>query len=175
MGRWITRAIPWALLTFLTLGTAILMGGYWAYKTLGWGGYWGWDPVENTASCPGSSPRRSCTDVPPAVAKTPRRINLILACTAYASILYGTFLTRSECSRTLRTLVIDLGITGWLVGILASFIVLSVGLLAWRWRRIPGVEEDASPLLSRSVLFILGIGGVLRLGGVILLGTSALC
>ncbi|HEV8268529.1 MAG TPA: cytochrome c biogenesis protein CcsA, partial [Thermoanaerobaculia bacterium] len=45
---WVVRAMPWALFTFLTLGTAILMGGYWAYKTLGWGGYWGWDPVENT-------------------------------------------------------------------------------------------------------------------------------
>jgi cytochrome c-type biogenesis protein CcmF len=49
---WITRALPWALLTFLTLGTAILMGGYWAYKTLGWGGYWAWDPVENTSLVP---------------------------------------------------------------------------------------------------------------------------
>ena len=49
---WVTRAIPWALFTFVTLGTAILMGGYWAYKTLGWGGYWGWDPVENTSLVP---------------------------------------------------------------------------------------------------------------------------
>ncbi len=49
---WIARTLPWALLTFLTLGTAILMGGYWAYKTLGWGGYWGWDPVENTSLVP---------------------------------------------------------------------------------------------------------------------------
>src|SRR5450756_782508 len=42
---WVVCAMPWALFTFVTLGTAILMGGYWAYKTLGWGGYWGWDPV----------------------------------------------------------------------------------------------------------------------------------
>jgi cytochrome c-type biogenesis protein CcmF len=93
---WITRALPWALLTFLTLGTAILMGGYWAYKTLGWGGYWGWDPVENTSLVPwlftaalvhGMFLQRT--------RKRHRKINLILACTAFAAILYGTFLTRS--------------------------------------------------------------------------------
>ena len=82
---WITRALPWALLTFLTLGTAILMGGYWAYKTLGWGGYWGWDPVENTSLVPwlftaalvhGMFLQRA--------RKRHRKVNLILACTAYA-------------------------------------------------------------------------------------------
>src|SRR6186713_147668 len=50
--EWATRAFPWALGAFLVLGTAILMGGYWAYKTLGWGGYWGWDPVENASLIP---------------------------------------------------------------------------------------------------------------------------
>ena len=49
---WAARAFPWALGGFLVLGTAILMGGYWAYKTLGWGGYWGWDPVENASLIP---------------------------------------------------------------------------------------------------------------------------
>ncbi len=63
---WVVRAMPWALFTFVTLGTAILMGGYWAYKTLGWGGYWAWDPVENTSLVPwlatvGARPRH----VPP--------------------------------------------------------------------------------------------------------------
>ena len=139
---WITRALPWALLTFLTLGTAILMGGYWAYKTLGWGGYWGWDPVENTSLVPwlftaalvhGMFLQRS--------RKRHRKINLILACTAYAAILYGTFLTRSGVLADFSVhSFIDLGITGWLVGILGTFIVLSVALIAWRWRTIPGVR-----------------------------------
>ncbi|HXU32448.1 MAG TPA: cytochrome c biogenesis protein CcsA, partial [Thermoanaerobaculia bacterium] len=49
---WAARAFPWALFGFLVLGCAILMGGYWAYKTLGWGGFWGWDPVENASLIP---------------------------------------------------------------------------------------------------------------------------
>ncbi len=172
---WIVRALPWALLTFLTLGTAILMGGYWAYKTLGWGGYWGWDPVENTSLVPwlftaalvhGMFLQR--------VRKRHRKINLILACTAYAAILYGTFLTRSGVLADFSVhSFIDLGITGWLVAILGTFVVASIALLAWRWRSIPVVAEEESPLLSRSVLFILGIAVFCALATVILLGTSA--
>ncbi len=172
---WITRALPWALLTFLTLGTAILMGGYWAYKTLGWGGYWGWDPVENTSLVPwlfttalvhGMFLQRS--------RKRHRKVNLILACTAYAAILYGTFLTRSGVLADFSVhSFIDLGITAWLVGILGAFVGLSIVLLAWRWRSIPTIQEEEAPLLSRSVLFILGIAVFCALGCVILLGTSA--
>ncbi|MGE5415033.1 MAG: heme lyase CcmF/NrfE family subunit [Syntrophomonadaceae bacterium] len=172
---WITRALPWVLLTFLTLGTAILMGGYWAYKTLGWGGYWGWDPVENTSLVPwlfttalvhGMFLQRA--------KKQHRKINLLLACTAYAAILYGTFLTRSGVLADFSVhSFIDLGITGWLVGILAIFIGTSAALIAWRWREIPGTSHEEPPLLSRSVFFILGIAVFCALATVILLGTSA--
>jgi cytochrome c-type biogenesis protein CcmF len=172
---WIPRALPWVLLTFLTLGTAILMGGYWAYKTLGWGGYWGWDPVENTSLVPwlftaalvhGMFLQRS--------RKRHRKVNLILACTAYATILYGTFLTRSGVLADFSVhSFIDLGITGWLVAILGSFVGLSVLLIAFRWRAIPTADDEEAPLLSRSVLFILGIASFCALGLVILLGTSA--
>lgn len=172
---WIARTLPWALLTFLTLGTAILMGGYWAYKTLGWGGYWGWDPVENTSLVPwlfttalvhGMFLQRA--------RKRHRKVNLILACTAYATILYGTFLTRSGVLADFSVhSFIDLGITGWLVAILGTFLGLSIVLIAWRWRSIPTASDEEGPLLSRSVLFILGIASFCALGLVILLGTSA--
>jgi cytochrome c-type biogenesis protein CcmF len=172
---WVTRALPWALFTFVTLGTAILMGGYWAYKTLGWGGYWGWDPVENTSLVPwlctaalvhGMFLQRT--------RKRHRKVNLLLACLAYITILYGTFLTRSGILADFSVhSFIDLGITGWLVAILMTFLVLSLALLAWRWRSIPVESEEEGPALSRSVLFILGIAAFCALAFVILLGTSA--
>ena len=172
---WVTRAIPWALLTFVTLGTAILMGGYWAYKTLGWGGYWGWDPVENTSLVPwlftvalvhGMFLQR--------VRQRHRKVNLILACAAFATILYGTFLTRSGVLADFSVhSFIDLGITGWLVAILAFFVVGSIALIAVRWRSIPVAPEEETGLLSRGVLFILGIAVFCALAFVILLGTSA--
>jgi len=172
---WVTRAIPWALLSFVTLGTAILMGGYWAYKTLGWGGYWGWDPVENTSLVPwlftaalvhGMFLQR--------VRQRHRKVNLILACSAFATILYGTFLTRSGILADFSVhSFVDLGITGWLVGILAFFVVGSIALIAARWRSIPVAPEEETGLLSRGVLFILGIAVFCALAFVILLGTSA--
>ena len=173
---WIARTLPWALLTFLTLGTAILMGGYWAYKTLGWGGYWGWDPVENTSLVPWLFTAALVHGMFLQKARRRhRKINLILACTAFATILYGTFLTRSGVLADFSVhSFVDLGITGWLVAILGSFIGLSILMLAFRWRAIPAAdEEEEAPLLSRSVLFILGIAVFCALGIVILLGTSA--
>jgi cytochrome c-type biogenesis protein CcmF len=172
---WVVRAIPWALFTFVTLGTAILMGGYWAYKTLGWGGYWGWDPVENTSLVPWL-----CTGALvhgmflQRVKHRHRRVNLLLACAAFATILYGTFLTRSGILADFSVhSFIDLGITGWLVTILLGFILLSAGLIAYRWKDVPVAEEPEPPILSRSVLFILGIAVFCALAFVILLGTSA--
>ncbi len=44
---WLRRALPWGLFGFAILGLAMMMGGYWAYEMLGWGGFWEWDPVEN--------------------------------------------------------------------------------------------------------------------------------
>ena len=171
---WIVRALPWALLTFLTLGTAILMGGYWAYKTLGWGGYWGWDPVENTSLVPwlitvalvhGMFLQRS--------RKRHRRVNLFLAIIAYVCILYGTFLTRSGVLADFSVhSFVDLGITGWLVADLLGFLLLGAGLLVWRWKAVPA-EEEQTPVLSRSVFFIISIAALVGLALVILLGTSS--
>ncbi len=50
--EWTKVSLPWVLLSLASLGTAIMLGGYWAYETLGWGGYWGWDPVENASLVP---------------------------------------------------------------------------------------------------------------------------
>jgi cytochrome c-type biogenesis protein CcmF len=151
------------------------MGGYWAYKTLGWGGYWGWDPVENTSLVPWL-----CTAALvhglflQRVRKRHRKVNLLLACLAFVTILYGTFLTRSGILADFSVhSFIDLGITGWLVAILLAFLALSLGLLLLRWRAIPVERDEETPLISRSVLFILGIAAFCALSFVILLGTSA--
>ena len=50
--NWIKKVFPFSIFVGLSLGTGIILGGYWAYTTLGWGGYWGWDPVENSSFIP---------------------------------------------------------------------------------------------------------------------------
>ena len=180
---WVVRAMPWALFTFVTLGTAILMGGYWAYKTLGWGGYWGWDPVENTSLVPWLATVALVHGMALQKAREKhRKINIILAILAFCCILYGTFLTRSGVLADFSVhSFIDLGITGWLVGIIVVFLFGGLGLLAWRWKEIPVAsdidaetgKEKEEPFLSRSVLFILSVTLFCASGVVILLGTSA--
>ena len=180
---WVVRAMPWALFTFVCLGTAILMGGYWAYKTLGWGGYWAWDPVENTSLVPWLATTALVHGM--FLQKTRekhRKVNVILAILAFCCILYGTFLTRSGVLADFSVhSFVDLGITGWLVAIIVAFLFGGLALLAFRWREIPVVneidpetgKEKEEPFLSRSVLFILSVTLFCASGLVILLGTSA--
>ena len=171
---WAARAFPWALLGFLVLGCAILMGGYWAYKTLGWGGYWGWDPVENASFIPflfltilvhGLHMERTRGRY--------RRANYVLAAMAYISVLYGTFLTRSGVLADFSVhSFVDLGISGWLIALLASFFGLSIWLVATRWRSIP-TEPNEDPFLSRGTWMVLGTIAIGASALLIATGTSA--
>jgi cytochrome c-type biogenesis protein CcmF len=171
---WAARAFPWALGGFLVLGCAILMGGYWAYKTLGWGGYWGWDPVENASLIPwlfgtvmihGLHMERTKGRY--------RRANYVLAALVYLSVLYGTFLTRSGVLADFSVhSFVDLGISGWLIALMGTFVGLSVWLLATRLRQVP-TKPNEDPFLSRGTFLVLSTITVLVCAVVITFGTSA--
>ncbi|HEV8629860.1 MAG TPA: cytochrome c biogenesis protein CcsA [Thermoanaerobaculia bacterium] len=172
--RWAHLAFPWALGGFLVLGTAILLGGYWAYKTLGWGGYWGWDPVENASLVPwllgtvlihGLHMERRKGRY--------RRANLVFACLLYFSVLYGTFLTRSGVLADFSVhSFVDLGISGWLIGLMAFFMIGGTYLLVTRLRTVPS-EPSEDPILSRGSFMVLAtvVVGISAL--VIAVGTSS--
>jgi cytochrome c-type biogenesis protein CcmF len=179
---WARRAFPWALAGFLVLGCAILMGGYWAYKTLGWGGYWGWDPVENASLIPWILGVALIHGLHMERAKGRyRKANLLLACLGYLAVLYGTFLTRSGVLADFSVhSFVDLGISGWLVGLMAVFFLLSMGLLAWRWRSIPTVKNEdpltnaeGETVLSRGTVMVLATIVLLLAAAVVTFGTSA--
>lgn len=171
---WAARAFPWALGGFLVLGTAILMGGYWAYKTLGWGGYWGWDPVENASFIPwlfgtvmihGLHMERRQGRY--------RRANFVFATLTYMSVLYGTFLTRSGVLADFSVhSFVDLGISGWLIGLMGFFAVLSIVLLALRLREVP-TRANEDPILSRGAFMVMSTIAVTISALVITAGTSA--
>ena len=172
--RWAKMAFPWALFGFLVLGTAILMGGYWAYKTLGWGGYWGWDPVENASLIPwllgvilihGLHLERTRGRY--------RRANRVVACLLYLSVLYGTFLTRSGVLADFSVhSFVDLGISGWLVALMAFFVGTSIFLLATRLPKVP-TRENEDPVLSRGFFLVASTVTVALSALVITIGTSA--
>ncbi len=172
--KWASRAFPWALGGFLVLGTAILMGGYWAYKTLGWGGYWGWDPVENASLIPwllgtvlihGLYLERTRGRF--------RRANLVIACLLYLSVLYGTFLTRSGVLADFSVhSFVDLGISRWLLAWMGFFAFASLYLLATRLKQVP-TKKNEDPLLSRGAALVVSTLVISVSALVVTLGTSA--
>ncbi len=172
---WAARAFPWALGGFLVLGTAILMGGYWAYKTLGWGGYWGWDPVENASFIPwlfgtvlihGLYMERTKGRF--------RRANYVFTFLTYISVLYGTFLTRSGVLADFSVhSFVDLGISGWLTFLLGGFMLLGLYLIVTRWKEIPTVPSEDPSFLSRGTFLVMGSITILIAALVITAGTSA--
>ena len=171
---WAERAFPWALVGFLVLGTAITMGGYWAYKTLGWGGYWGWDPVENASFIPWLFGTTLIHGLHMEKAKGRyRRANYVFAFLTYISVLYGTFLTRSGVLADFSVhSFVDLGISGWLTLLLGGFFLLGLVLLILRWREIP-TEPNEDPFLSRGTFMVLATITILVMAVVVTFGTSA--
>lgn len=92
---WVSRVRPWAMVSTAILGVGITMGGLWAYETLGWGGFWGWDPVENASFVPWLC---VVALVHGLIVQTTRKrwfgINLWLGALPFLTFCYGTFLTR---------------------------------------------------------------------------------
>jgi cytochrome c-type biogenesis protein CcmF len=136
---WIKPALPWTLFAFVTLGAGILIGGYWSYKVLGWGGYWAWDPVENASLLPWLL---IIALIHGMVLQYKRKklykTNLILAVSSFILIIYCTFLTRSGILANFSVhSFADLGITGWLVFFILAFLIISLGLFFLRLKDMP--------------------------------------
>jgi len=94
--RWFKLALPWTLFSGMVLGTGIMLGGFWAYGVLGWGGYWGWDPVENSSFVPWIAIVAGIhTMISQEKTGKFKRTSLLLCVAAYVLVLYSTFLTRS--------------------------------------------------------------------------------
>ncbi|MBO9335895.1 MAG: cytochrome c biogenesis protein CcsA [Roseiflexus sp.] len=170
---WVHDALPWTLAAWVSLGLALLLGGYWAYETLGWGGYWGWDPVENSSLVPWLTSTALLHAM--LVQRTGhglRRTTFALAIATYVLVFYSTFLTRSGVlsSFSVHSFVEE----GLKTVLFASLVLLAFGgfgMLAWRWRDIPS-KPLSDKLLSRDSFFVLGIIALLVIATVIGLGTS---
>ena len=151
--------MPRWLKGFLTAG--IVLGSWWSYEVLGWGGYWGWDPVENASLVPWLTSVALVHGMLLQKARGRfRKLNYFLAAVSYVLVLYATFLTRSGVLADFSVhSFVDLGITGWLVGVLVIFLLLGLGALLLRWREIPAQPGD-EPFLSRTVFSVMAIAAL---------------
>jgi cytochrome c-type biogenesis protein CcmF len=144
--EWIKPALPWTSLAALVLGVGILMGAYWAYETLNFGGYWNWDPVENAIYIPWLVLVAALhTMLIVQKNNTALRTSIILTISMFVLVLYSTFLTRSGIlgNASVHSFT-DLGLSGQLLLYLFTFLAVSVGLLVWQWKKIPSDEKELS-------------------------------
>ncbi len=155
-GHWFSSGFSWTLFAALTLGAGIIIGGFWAYEVLGWGGYWGWDPVENSSLVPWLT---LLALVHGFVIQRARgslvRTNALIAILVFLFVLYATFLTRSGVLADFSVhSFVDLGINGYLIGVLAVSTVLGIGVFVWRFRSVTSAKMDFSHLNREMTLAI---------------------
>lgn len=170
---WVKRALPWTLAAWAFLGLALLLGGYWAYETLGWGGYWGWDPVENSSLVPwliltalihGMLVQRSHGGL--------RKTNLVLGVATYITVFYATFMTRSGvyANFSVHSFVAE-GIFEGLVGFQIFLLAVAIVSLLARWNDIPA-RPLSDKFFSRDSFFVLAIITIVMTALVVGIGTS---
>ena len=144
--EWIKPALPWALFSALVLGIGIVMGAYWAYETLNFGGYWNWDPVENAVYVPWLVMVAAIhTMIIYKNNKTALKTSIILIISQFILILYATFLTRSGVlgNASVHSFT-DLGLSGQLLIYLLFFVVVAVGFMVAKWKYIPSDAKELS-------------------------------
>ena len=130
---WARFVRPFALVAwgFLTLGIA--MGSYWAYYTLGWGGFWFWDPVENASLMPWLAGTAFLHSVAVMEKRDALKVwTIFLAILAFSFSLLGTFLVRSGVLTSVHAFASDPRRGVFILLILAVFIAGSLSLFAWR-------------------------------------------
>lgn len=143
---WFKKSFVWVLVAVIVLGVGIMMGAFWAYETLNFGGYWNWDPVENAVFVPWIA----LVALLHTFTLNDRKgsalgLSYILGLSVFVLIMYSTFLTRSGIlgSGSVHSFT-DLGLSGQLLISLLLFVFASIALLVYRWKSIPKSDSEVS-------------------------------
>ena len=165
---WLFQSRNWVLFAWVTLtGGGILLGGWWAYMELGWGGYWAWDPVENASLIPWLiSSAFLHTAMIGKQRNTLHRSNLILICLSLIACFFATFLVRSNVIDSLHTF----GGSG--VGFpLATFMVLALGFTFFVALTGKGDKSAVDNFWSKQGMMIVTVWLLLALAVIVAMGT----
>ena len=152
--EWIRTTRRWTLVGWLFLSLGLILGGRWAYDVLGWGGYWGWDPVENAAFLPWLTATAFLHSVMIQEKRGMlKKWNLVLIILTYALVIFGTFLTRSGVLSSVHAFAQSAIGPSFFTFIGLTFIV-SLTLLFREWDHLKS-EHQMDSLLSRESAFLL--------------------
>jgi cytochrome c-type biogenesis protein CcmF len=151
---WIGLIRRWALIAWGFLTAGVMLGGWWAYYELGWGGYWAWDPVENASFMPwllGTALVHSIT------VQDRRRMlhawNIFLVISTFSLSLLGTFLVRSGVLSSVHAFAVDPGRGAYILAFMTIVLTVSFGIFMLRGR-YQQAEEAITSLMSRESLFV---------------------
>jgi cytochrome c-type biogenesis protein CcmF len=165
-GPWTRQAEVWNLWAWVALTAGIVLGARWAYVELGWGGYWAWDPVENTSLLPWlTSTAVLHTGVAHRRTGRPRLAGVVLVAVTFALCLFGTFLTRSGVVSSVHAFGTS-GLGPLLGGAVLLTLALAGALVAWRlpqlWRTGEGMTR-----VRRALIWLLGALTLVVLAGTV--------
>lgn len=167
---WVSLIRRWVLFTWIVLTVGIVLGGVWAYETLGWGGYWAWDPVENASLMPWLS----ATAFLHSIMLQGRRgllknWNVALVTLTFALSVFGTFLTRSGVVSSVHAFA-ESGIGGYFLWFIGFALAGAMALIIWRRSELYS-DARIESALSREGAFMLNNYLLLGCTLAVLLGT----
>jgi cytochrome c-type biogenesis protein CcmF len=158
---WLVSIRVWTLIAWGSLSVGILLGAWWSYEVLGWGGYWAWDPVENASFLPWLTGTAFIHSVIVQERRGMLRVwNLSLLLATFALTIFGTFLTRSGVIESVHEFSAS-SLGPLLLGFFAVIVVVSVALVGWRGDELRSPGSIDSPLsregsfLANNLLFAL--------------------
>jgi cytochrome c-type biogenesis protein CcmF len=167
---WQVATRRWTLFAWGMLTIGIVVGAWWSYQVLGWGGFWAWDPVENASFLPWLTATAYLHSVLVQERRGLLRVwNLSLVVATFALTILGTFLTRSGVITSVHAFSnSDIGPA--LLGLLTVVVAVGVGLIAWRGDQLRSPGGIDSPL-SREGAFLLNNVLFVGFAFVVLVGT----
>ncbi len=160
--EWLQITRRWTLFAWVFLSIGNLLGAQWAYVELGWGGYWGWDPVENSSFMPWLTGTAFLHSVMIQRRRGMLKVwNLVLIIVTFLLTIFGTFLTRSDILSSVHTFG-ETNIGPMFVAMMLLTITVSIALI---WDRLPLLESEneLDSLVSRESSFLLN--NLLLVGG----------
>ncbi len=154
--RWIRVTRRWTLWAWLFLSCGLVLGMWWAYDVLGWGGYWSWDPVEVAALMPWLTATPFLHTVMIQEKRDMlKRLNMLLIIATYGLVIYGTFLTRTGLLSSVHAFA-QSSIGPMFLAFISVMVVFSVFLVIYRWKDLQSEGSFGSTsLFSREALFLL--------------------
>ncbi len=157
---WIKKIRRWTLTAWLFQSGGIILGGWWAYQELGWGGYWAWDPVENASFMPWLTATAFLHSIYIQEKKGLLKLwNIILILATFILVMFGTFLTRSGVMSSVHSFAVsDLG-PAFLIFIFITLIICFY--LVWlrlpifeSQKKIKSISSRESGILFNNVIFV---------------------